>query len=59
MSLCQPLDQAGEGVGRSDNDRQFVFCNGRPVDMAKAVKIVNEVGLDTTASGNIIMNNNE
>lgn len=37
------MSKVGEGVGRSDNDRQFVFCNGRPVDMPKIVKVFNEV----------------
>jgi DNA mismatch repair ATPase MutL len=30
-------------VGRSDNDRQFTYCNGRPVDLPKVIKVVNEV----------------
>lgn len=29
------VSKAGEGVGRSDNDRQFLYLNGRPVDMPK------------------------
>ena len=37
------ISRAGVGVGRSDNDRQFVFCNGRPVDLPKFTKILNEV----------------
>lgn len=37
------ISRVGVGVGRSDNDRQFVFCNGRPVDMPKIVKAFNEV----------------
>ena len=39
---------AGVGVGRSDNDRQFVFCNGRPVDMPKLTKLLNEVSIHHT-----------
>jgi DNA mismatch repair protein PMS2 len=31
------------GVGRSDNDRQYVYCNGRPVDMPRISKALNEV----------------
>ncbi len=37
------ISKVGVGVGRSDNDRQFVFCNGRPVDMPKVAKALNEV----------------
>lgn len=37
------VSKVGVGVGRSDNDRQFVFCNGRPVDMPKMVRALNEV----------------
>ena len=29
------VSKAGEGVGRSDNDRQFLYLNGRPVDLPK------------------------
>lgn len=29
------VSRAGEGVGRSDNDRQFFYLNGRPVDIPK------------------------
>jgi DNA mismatch repair protein PMS2 len=27
------ISRVGEGVGRSDNDRQFFYVNGRPVDV--------------------------
>ena len=37
------ISKVGVGVGRSDNERQFMFCNGRPVDLSKFVKTVNEV----------------
>ena len=37
------VSKVGEGVGRSDNDRQFVFCNGRPVDMPRISRAMNEV----------------
>ena len=37
------VSRVGEGVGRSDNDRQFVFCNNRPVDVPKVSKVINEV----------------
>jgi len=36
--------QAGEGVGRSDNDRQFIFLNSRPVDLPRVTRVLNEVG---------------
>ena len=36
------ISKAGDGVGRSDNDRQFTFINGRPVDLSKFIKVVNE-----------------
>jgi DNA mismatch repair protein MutL len=37
------VSRAGEGVGRSDSDRQFTFVNGRPVDLSRALKALNEV----------------
>jgi DNA mismatch repair protein PMS2 len=37
------VSKAGAGVGRSDNDRQFIFCNGRPVDLPRFTKVMNEV----------------
>ena len=37
------ISKAGVGVGRSDNDRQFVYCNGRPVDLPKITRAMNEV----------------
>lgn len=37
------VSKVGDGVGRSDNERQFVYCNGRPVDLPKLVKAANEV----------------
>lgn len=36
------ISKAGEGVGRADNDRQFLYLNGRPVDLPK-VKSVREM----------------
>jgi DNA mismatch repair protein PMS2 len=33
------VSKAGSGVGRSDNDRQFLYCNGRPVDIPKFSKV--------------------
>lgn len=31
------VSKAGEGVGRADNDRQFLYLNGRPVDLPKVI----------------------
>lgn len=36
------VSRVREGVGRSDNDRQYVFCNSRPVDMPSIPKLFNE-----------------
>ncbi|KUF93300.1 hypothetical protein AM588_10004487 [Phytophthora nicotianae] len=32
------VSKVGAGVGRSDNDRQFFFINGRPFDLPKSAK---------------------
>ncbi|KAG6595963.1 putative mismatch repair endonuclease pms1 [Phytophthora cinnamomi] len=37
------VSKVGAGVGRSDNDRQFFFINGRPFDLPKLAKTLNEV----------------
>jgi len=37
------VSKVGAGVGRNDTDRQFMFLNGRPVDLPKFTKVVNEV----------------
>ncbi|RLN96962.1 hypothetical protein BBJ28_00000687, partial [Nothophytophthora sp. Chile5] len=37
------VSKVGAGVGRSDNDRQFFFINGRPFDLPKMAKALNEV----------------
>ncbi|ETV87569.1 hypothetical protein, variant [Aphanomyces astaci] len=37
------VSKVGAGVGRSDNDRQFFYVNGRPVDLLNATKAVNEI----------------
>ena len=42
------ISKVGVGVGRGDNERQFMFCNGRPVDLSKFVKAVNEVSNSET-----------
>ena len=35
------VSKAGTGVGRSNNDRQFVFINQRPVDIPKVTRVMN------------------
>ncbi|KAK7270208.1 hypothetical protein RIF29_23191 [Crotalaria pallida] len=37
------LSKSGQGNGRSLGDRQYFFVNGRPVDMPKVSKVVNEI----------------
>lgn len=37
------LSKSGQGCGRNMGDRQFFFVNGRPVDMPKVTKLVNEL----------------
>ncbi|XP_011079683.1 DNA mismatch repair protein PMS1 [Sesamum indicum] len=37
------ISKSGYGSGRNIGDRQFFFVNGRPVDMPKVGKIVNEL----------------
>ncbi|KAJ1279757.1 hypothetical protein BS78_04G179800 [Paspalum vaginatum] len=37
------LSKPGPGTGRSSGDRQFFYVNGRPVDMPKVTKLVNEL----------------
>jgi len=37
------VSKVGLGVGRSDNERQFLFLNKRPIDFGKATKAINEV----------------
>ncbi|GMF17336.1 unnamed protein product [Phytophthora lilii] len=34
------VSRVGAGVGRSDNDRQFFFINGRPFDLPKEAEII-------------------
>ncbi|KAH7624931.1 hypothetical protein Ndes2526B_g00302 [Nannochloris sp. 'desiccata'] len=36
------VSKATSGTGRAAGDRQFFFINGRPIDMPKAVKVLNE-----------------
>ncbi|KAI3749269.1 hypothetical protein L2E82_19876 [Cichorium intybus] len=37
------LSKSGNGSGRNIGDRQYFFINGRPVDMPKVSKLVNEL----------------
>uniref|UniRef100_A0A0D9VHR0 DNA mismatch repair protein S5 domain-containing protein n=1 Tax=Leersia perrieri TaxID=77586 RepID=A0A0D9VHR0_9ORYZ len=37
------LSKPGPGTGRNSGDRQFFYVNGRPVDMPKVSKLVNEL----------------
>ncbi|XP_078461397.1 mismatch repair endonuclease PMS2 isoform X1 [Lampetra planeri] len=37
------VSRCDHGAGRSSADRQFLFVNGRPCDLAKVSKLVNEV----------------
>ncbi|PIN11318.1 hypothetical protein CDL12_16081 [Handroanthus impetiginosus] len=37
------VSKSGNGSGRNIGDRQFFFVNGRPVDMPKVGKLVNEL----------------
>lgn len=37
------LSKPGSGSGRASGDRQFVYVNGRPVDMPKVTKLLNEL----------------
>ncbi|KAL1225142.1 DNA mismatch repair protein PMS1 [Cardamine amara subsp. amara] len=42
------LSKPGQGTGRNLADRQYFFINGRPVDMPKVSKLVNELYKDTS-----------
>lgn len=37
------ISKPGQGSGRNLGDRQYYFVNGRPVDMPKVTKLVNEL----------------
>jgi len=41
-SVVGLVSRVSNGVGRSEGDRQFLFCNGRPVDAPKLVRAINE-----------------
>ena len=36
------ISKVGLGLGRSDNERQFLFLNGRPVDLPKIARCISE-----------------
>lgn len=36
------VSKAGTGVGRSNNEKQFFYLNGRPVDLPRVMKALNE-----------------
>lgn len=36
------VSKAGTGVGRSNNEKQFLYLNGRPVDLPRVTKALNE-----------------
>ena len=44
------VSRAGLGVGRNDNERQFVYLNRRPVDMPKLIKVLNEASGPVSAT---------
>lgn len=37
------VSKAEAGCGRAAGDRQFLYVNGRPVDMPRAIKVINDV----------------
>ncbi|KAL6634679.1 hypothetical protein ACP70R_027350 [Stipagrostis hirtigluma subsp. patula] len=37
------LSKPGPGTGRNSGDRQFFYVNGRPIDMPKVAKLINEL----------------
>lgn len=52
------ISKPGSGSGRNIGDRQFFFVNGRPVDMPKVGKLVNELyrGANSRQYPIVIMN---
>ena len=36
------VSRAGRGCGRAAGDRQFFYLNGRPVDVPRATRLLNE-----------------
>jgi DNA mismatch repair protein PMS2 len=37
------VSAVGTGIGRQNNEKQFIYINGRPVDFPKCIRLVNEV----------------
>lgn len=50
------VSRAGTGVGRADNDRQFIYLNGRPVDLPKVTIDVPLKAIDFLASDRAYVN---
>lgn len=46
VALTGFVSKVGHGVGRSDTERQYVYVNGRPVDIPKVNRIFNDVSDD-------------
>lgn len=44
------VSKAGVGVGRADNDRQFLYLNGRPVDLPKVTTVPKAFIVDIVVS---------
>ena len=43
ISITGYVSKAGTGIGRANNDRQFLYINNRPVEIPKIMKTINEV----------------
>eukprot|EP00002_Diphylleia_rotans_P004460 TRINITY_DN1329_c0_g1_i15.p1 TRINITY_DN1329_c0_g1~~TRINITY_DN1329_c0_g1_i15.p1 ORF type:complete len:719 (-),score=147.45 TRINITY_DN1329_c0_g1_i15:876-3032(-) len=43
VRMCGIISRKTTNCGRSANDRQFYFINGRPVDIPKFSKLINEI----------------
>ena len=37
------VSRVGEGIGRSESDRQFIFINRRPINAHKIIRAINDV----------------
>jgi len=42
-SIVGFVSKTGTGIARSNNEKQFIYLNGRPVDIPKLTKLMNEV----------------
>ena len=36
------VSRVGEGIGRSESDRQFIFINRRPINAHKIIRAIND-----------------